>query len=181
MHGAVEVAFKHQDELLERSISLAKQFNTGKVRCFDFWRLDDVSPYRAAIDEKLRSAPKSPGNKAFSSFLRMSSSAIQPPVVKPQEPQRRPDTSPGPQLGSRQRRDARRTRRLPCCLGYAAQGPHPPLPREKRQQAAGDDGKIEWAPVAPGSSIGLRSFARFAKSATRRRKPGNALARRWNF
>ena len=56
MHGAVEVAFKHQDELLERSISLAKQFNTGKVRCFDFWRLDDVAPYRAAIDEKLRSA-----------------------------------------------------------------------------------------------------------------------------
>ena len=56
MHGAVEVAFKHQDELLERSVSLAKQFNTGKVRCFDFWRLDDVAPFRAAIDEKLRSA-----------------------------------------------------------------------------------------------------------------------------
>ena len=56
MHGAVEAAFKHQDELLERSISLAKQFDTGKVRCFDFWRIDDVAPYRAAIDEKLRSA-----------------------------------------------------------------------------------------------------------------------------
>jgi len=56
MHGAVEVAFKHQDELLDRSISLAKQFNTNKVRCFDFWRLDDVAPYRAAIDDKLRSA-----------------------------------------------------------------------------------------------------------------------------
>jgi sugar phosphate isomerase/epimerase len=56
MHGAVDVAFKHQDELLERSIALAKQFYTGKVRCFDFWRLDDQAPYRAAIDEKLRSA-----------------------------------------------------------------------------------------------------------------------------
>ena len=56
MHGAVEVAFKQQDEVLERSIALAKQFNTDKVRCFDFWRLDDVAPYRAAIDEKLRSA-----------------------------------------------------------------------------------------------------------------------------
>jgi sugar phosphate isomerase/epimerase len=63
MHGAVEVAFKHQDELLERSISLAKQFNTGKVRCFDFWRLDDQAPYRAAIDEKLRSAAEIAGKQ----------------------------------------------------------------------------------------------------------------------
>jgi hypothetical protein len=63
MHGAAEVAFKHQDELLERSISLAKQFNTGKVRCFDFWRLDDVAPYRAAIDEKLRSAAEIAGKQ----------------------------------------------------------------------------------------------------------------------
>jgi sugar phosphate isomerase/epimerase len=59
--GAAEVAFKHQDELLERAISLAKQFNTGKVRCFDFWRLDDVAPYRAVIDEKLRSAAEVAG------------------------------------------------------------------------------------------------------------------------
>ncbi|HEY1901509.1 MAG TPA: sugar phosphate isomerase/epimerase family protein [Terracidiphilus sp.] len=61
MHGAVEVAFKHQDELLDRSIALAKQFDTGKVRCFDFWRLDDVAPYRAAIDEKLRAAAQIAG------------------------------------------------------------------------------------------------------------------------
>jgi sugar phosphate isomerase/epimerase len=56
MHGADEVAFKKQDEVLERSISLAKQFKTDKIRCFDFWRLDDVTPYRAAINERLRSA-----------------------------------------------------------------------------------------------------------------------------
>jgi len=56
LHGAAEVTFKEQDEILERSIALAKQFKTGKVRCFDFWRLDDVTPYRAAIDEKLREA-----------------------------------------------------------------------------------------------------------------------------
>src|SRR3984957_17010673 len=36
MHGADEVSFKHQDEVLERAISLAKQFKTNKVRCFDF-------------------------------------------------------------------------------------------------------------------------------------------------
>jgi sugar phosphate isomerase/epimerase len=65
MHGAVEVAFKHQDELLERSIALAKQFNTNKVRCFDFWRLDDVAPYRAAIDDKLRSAAETAGKQGI--------------------------------------------------------------------------------------------------------------------
>ncbi len=54
MHGADEVNYKHQDEVLERSISLAKQFKTNKVRCFDFWRIDDVKPYRAAINEVLQ-------------------------------------------------------------------------------------------------------------------------------
>lgn len=45
--------FKQQEELLTQCIALAKQFKTDKVRCFDFWRLDDVAPYRAAIDAKL--------------------------------------------------------------------------------------------------------------------------------
>src|SRR5438045_6239021 len=30
-----------QDEILEKSIELAKPFGTDRVRCFDFWRLDD--------------------------------------------------------------------------------------------------------------------------------------------
>jgi sugar phosphate isomerase/epimerase len=63
MHGATEATFKQQDEILERSISLAKQFNTDRVRCFDFWRLDDVTPYRAAIDEKLRAAAEVAGRE----------------------------------------------------------------------------------------------------------------------
>ena len=54
LHGADEANFKQQDEVLERSIALAKQFKTDKVRCFDFWRIDDVKPYRAAINEKLQ-------------------------------------------------------------------------------------------------------------------------------
>jgi sugar phosphate isomerase/epimerase len=65
LHGAAEVTFKEQDEILDRSISLAKQFKTDKVRCFDFWRLDDVTPYRAAIDEKLRSAAESAGKQGI--------------------------------------------------------------------------------------------------------------------
>ncbi len=63
MHGAVEADFKKQDQILEKSIALAKEFNTGKVRCFDFWRLDDVTPYRAAIDEKLRTAAETAGKQ----------------------------------------------------------------------------------------------------------------------
>jgi sugar phosphate isomerase/epimerase len=56
LHGADEASFKQQDEVLERSISLAKQFKTNKVRCFDFWRIDNVKPYRAAINAKLQEA-----------------------------------------------------------------------------------------------------------------------------
>jgi sugar phosphate isomerase/epimerase len=65
LHGAAEVTFKEQDEILERSISLARQFKTEKVRCFDFWRLDDVVPYRAAIDEKLLAAAEAAGKQGI--------------------------------------------------------------------------------------------------------------------
>ena len=65
MHGAAEVTFRQQDDVLARSISLAKQFGTDKVRCFDFWRLDDVAPYRKAIDEKLRAAAETAGQQGI--------------------------------------------------------------------------------------------------------------------
>jgi L-ribulose-5-phosphate 3-epimerase len=45
-----------QDKLLEHCISLAKFFETDRIRCFDFWRLDDPKPYRAAINRKLQQA-----------------------------------------------------------------------------------------------------------------------------
>jgi sugar phosphate isomerase/epimerase len=45
-----------QDKLLEHCISLTKSFNTDRIRCFDFWRLDDPKPYREAINNKLRQA-----------------------------------------------------------------------------------------------------------------------------
>jgi sugar phosphate isomerase/epimerase len=45
-----------QDKLLEHCIFLAKTFNTNRVRCFDFWRLSDQKPYRAAINAKLTEA-----------------------------------------------------------------------------------------------------------------------------
>ena len=54
LHGAAEVTFKQQDEILQKSIALAKQFKTDRIRGFDFWRLENVEPFRAGIDEKLR-------------------------------------------------------------------------------------------------------------------------------
>jgi sugar phosphate isomerase/epimerase len=45
-----------QDKLLERCISLAKSLDTDRIRCFDYWRLDDQKPYRAAINAKLQQA-----------------------------------------------------------------------------------------------------------------------------
>ena len=52
---------KKQDELLEQCIAAAKDFGTDKIRCFDFWRIEDQKPYRAAINEKLRSAAERAG------------------------------------------------------------------------------------------------------------------------
>jgi sugar phosphate isomerase/epimerase len=54
---------KHEDEVLEKSVALAKRFKTDKVRCFDFWRLQDVTPYRAAIDAKLTEAAEKCGRQ----------------------------------------------------------------------------------------------------------------------
>ncbi len=56
MHGAADTSFKQQDEVLARSLSLARQFGTNKVRCFDFWRIDDVAPHRKAINAHLQQA-----------------------------------------------------------------------------------------------------------------------------
>jgi L-ribulose-5-phosphate 3-epimerase len=60
-----DFTFEQQDELLERCIELAKAFNTDRVRCFDFWRLDDQAPYRAAIDQKLHEAAERAGKKGI--------------------------------------------------------------------------------------------------------------------
>jgi sugar phosphate isomerase/epimerase len=55
---AIDADFKKQDDVLERCIDLCKAFGTDRIRCFDFWRLDDPRPYRAAINDKLRAAAR---------------------------------------------------------------------------------------------------------------------------
>jgi L-ribulose-5-phosphate 3-epimerase len=53
--------FDQQAEVLEHSIELAKALGTDRVRCFDFWRLDDPLPYRRAINDKLNEAASKAG------------------------------------------------------------------------------------------------------------------------
>jgi len=53
---AAEFTYAQQDELLERAVALARTFGTPYVRIFDFWRLSDPTPYRAAIDDRIRQA-----------------------------------------------------------------------------------------------------------------------------
>jgi L-ribulose-5-phosphate 3-epimerase len=58
-----------QDEVLDRAIAMAKAFGTDRVRCFDFWRLDDQAPYRAAINEKLLQAATKAGQQGITLVL----------------------------------------------------------------------------------------------------------------
>jgi sugar phosphate isomerase/epimerase len=60
-----DFTFDQQDEVLERAIEMAKAFGTDRVRCFDFWRLEDQVPYRAAINEKLLDAADKAGKKGI--------------------------------------------------------------------------------------------------------------------
>jgi L-ribulose-5-phosphate 3-epimerase len=56
-----DFSYDQQGEVLDRSIALAKEFSTDRVRCFDFWRLDDQAPYRHAINEALQNAAEKVG------------------------------------------------------------------------------------------------------------------------
>ena len=55
-HGEFHANFAadEQEKLLERCIALTKSFRTDRIRCFDFWRIPDQKPFRAAINKKLQ-------------------------------------------------------------------------------------------------------------------------------
>ena len=61
--------FAQQDGVLDQSIALAKSFRTTRVRCFDFWRLDDQAPYRSAMNETLQSAAEKAGRQSITLVL----------------------------------------------------------------------------------------------------------------
>ena len=61
--------FEQQDELLERGFELMRVFQVDRIRIFDFWRLDDPKPYRAAMDQKLIEAAKKAGKRGVTLLL----------------------------------------------------------------------------------------------------------------
>jgi L-ribulose-5-phosphate 3-epimerase len=48
-----DFTFGQQREVFDRSIALAKAFQTDRVRCFDFWRLEEPALFRAGMNERL--------------------------------------------------------------------------------------------------------------------------------
>lgn len=64
-----DFTFDQQGEVLERSIRLAKALNTDRVRCFDFWRLDDPAPFRAAMNAKLLDVANQAGKQGITLVL----------------------------------------------------------------------------------------------------------------
>jgi sugar phosphate isomerase/epimerase len=64
-----DFSFDQQEEVLAHSLELAKKFNSNRVRCFDFWRLDDQSPFRTAMNEKLRDAAEKAGKQGITLVL----------------------------------------------------------------------------------------------------------------
>ncbi len=64
-----DYTFAQQEEVLERSIGIAKALGCNRIRCFDFWRLEDPQPFRAAMDEKLRDTAGAVAPKKISLLL----------------------------------------------------------------------------------------------------------------
>jgi sugar phosphate isomerase/epimerase len=64
-----DFTYGQQSEVLERSIELAIAFQTDRVRCFDFWRLEDPGPYRAAMNERLLADALLAGKKGITLLL----------------------------------------------------------------------------------------------------------------
>jgi L-ribulose-5-phosphate 3-epimerase len=60
-----DFTYDQQGDVLERSIALAKAFQTDRVRCFDFWRLEDPAPYRSAMNAKLLEAASAAGKQGI--------------------------------------------------------------------------------------------------------------------
>jgi len=62
-------SYEQQGEVLERAAALAKAFSTDRVRCFDFWRLDDQAPHRQAINDTLQQAAEKLGKNGLTLIL----------------------------------------------------------------------------------------------------------------
>src|SRR2546428_2362850 len=64
-----DFTFEQQDELLERGFELTRAFQADRIRIFDFWRLEDPKPYRAAMDQKLTDAANKARKRAVTLLI----------------------------------------------------------------------------------------------------------------
>ena len=64
-----DYTFAQQEEVLDRSIAIARALGTDCVRCFDFWRLDDPKPFRDSMDGKLRDTAAQVASKKITLLL----------------------------------------------------------------------------------------------------------------
>jgi L-ribulose-5-phosphate 3-epimerase len=64
-----DYSFSEQGAVLERSIAVAQALGTNRVRCFDFWRLDNPEPFLAAMDDQLRTAAEQASAKGITLLL----------------------------------------------------------------------------------------------------------------
>jgi L-ribulose-5-phosphate 3-epimerase len=64
-----DFTFEQQDELLERGFELMRVFQVDRIRIFDFWRLEDPKPYRAAMDQKLIEAANKASKRGVTLLL----------------------------------------------------------------------------------------------------------------
>jgi sugar phosphate isomerase/epimerase len=69
MQYGADYPFEKQGEVFERAAAVAKAVGTNRIRCFDFWRLDDPKPYREAMNESLRKASADAAKKGFTLLL----------------------------------------------------------------------------------------------------------------
>ncbi len=170
--------FAQQDEVLERAIALAKTFQTDRVRCFDFWRLGDPVPYRAAMNEKLLKAANRAGKEGDHSgvgertFLQYSDCGGSRQGAK-----RREVTLSHAELGPRECRSQRRDT-LSRRLQSPAERSNRPLPLQRRGQARhevrlGTDG---WRVHRLGRTVQGPRTRRLSSSG----QPRNSLERRRN-
>jgi sugar phosphate isomerase/epimerase len=67
-YGA-DFSLDQQDELLDRAFALSRAFDRAPIRIFDFWRLTDQKPYRAAIDDRIRQAAIKAGKQGVTLTL----------------------------------------------------------------------------------------------------------------
>ncbi len=142
--------FDQQDEVFDRAIRLAKGFNTERIRCFDFWRLDNPEPYRAEINSTLRNAAEKAGKHNLLLVLENEmacNTATAPEAAKTmaavQSPHFMLNWDPGNAAAAGEK--------SPYPDGYAL------LPKARighchvKSAVTEPDGKYKWAPVGEGA------------------------------